>query len=391
MSMLLDRRDERHRKPGLHAFLVGVSNYPFLPEKEYELEKHHYGLMRLSATSLAVFNIAQWLLENKDRLAVPLTTCRLLLSPTITERERINKIRRIDFASATLETFKDYASEWRQDAFLNRDNVMLFYFAGHGAQPEDRDHLMLLQNFGNEKRTIFCDAVDTLNLINGMGPEDGENIAQHQIYFIDACRTRHKDFATAKKTATSVWDTDTYLAPRVAPIFFATRPGRKAHEIPDQETIFSRALIDCLNGNAAVQLPNDTRWCITLNSLQVHLRRQIDELNRQYNAEQDFTIDNGGTDLVVLDLQEPPSAEVGIELRPVEGGRFADIFVRHNGQECVWRIRRPISVPTSKVLPAGRYLVEALVEPPAQPYVNFCNILEATAPRTNWSIRILPG
>src|SRR4051794_30773250 len=147
MTVLLDRREQLGSQPSLHAFLVGVSNYRFLPKKEFQLEQHHLGMLRLNATSLAAFRVADWLVSHQDHLTLPLSTCRLLVSPTEGERRYIKSKTNQKLTGATLTHFNEYVQRWRNDALTNPKNMTLFYFAGHGVQRRSQDHVMLLQDF----------------------------------------------------------------------------------------------------------------------------------------------------------------------------------------------------------------------------------------------------
>ena len=126
---------EHAGKPGLHAFLVGVSHYPSLPDAGDELTPHHQnyalGLSRLTSAASSAFHIYKWLIEYKECLAVPLVTCRLLIAPSQEELESVPEIASFD-SSVDLTSFLTTAASWREDSSSHRDNVTLFYFAGHG-------------------------------------------------------------------------------------------------------------------------------------------------------------------------------------------------------------------------------------------------------------------
>jgi hypothetical protein len=395
VNLLLDRRCELRGKPGFHAFLVGVSQYNCLKANEWEIEPAHLGMMSLKATSLAAFRVAQWLMENRDELTVPLVTCRLLLSPTDAERERISAAASIAYEEATFNRFLEHAWAWRHDASTDRENFTLFYFAGHGVQRYHNDHVMLLQNFGHPDRPLLNDAVDTFELLNGMAtsPQRGR-IAQRQIYFIDACRSRPDAFSAKDRMLhpPQIWVPDAlHEDPRRAPVFFTTGPGQKAHEVTDQGTIFSIALLECLNGVAGIQPTNGQRWCITVGSLEAALRHQIDELQQAYHTDQNFRLDGVGADFAFHKLPGPPPSNVRITVHPPEGGDVVHIRVRDERSKIQWRVPRPVPIPADRQLAAGHYIVETRVRPPTEPFVGGCRIFEARPPRSRWPIRLSPS
>jgi hypothetical protein len=56
--------------PGLHAFLIGVSSYPFAAGGEREVADT-YGIGQLTSPASTVAHIATWLLQNSASLAFP--------------------------------------------------------------------------------------------------------------------------------------------------------------------------------------------------------------------------------------------------------------------------------------------------------------------------------
>ena len=98
---------------------------------------------------------------------MPLTSCRLLLSPS--PPEIASEPALADLAdAATVENLNDAAYAWRADAASDRDNVTLFYFAGHGVQRLHGEHVLLLQDFGKPNTCLLRSAFDSTNLIQGM-------------------------------------------------------------------------------------------------------------------------------------------------------------------------------------------------------------------------------
>lgn len=166
---IVDNRAALQGKPGLHAFIVGVSGYPHLPASENEPSNPQgLGMRRLTSTSLTAQVMYRWLFDRdaKGLLPVPLATCRLLLSPSTTELAIDQTLG--NAPAATVDNFLQAADAWRTDAASDQKNVTLFYFAGHGVQREKGDAVLLLEEFGNGLGPTLLKAVDMHSIVYGM-------------------------------------------------------------------------------------------------------------------------------------------------------------------------------------------------------------------------------
>jgi Caspase domain len=391
MTLFFDRREEFAGRPGLHALIVGVSNYRNLPVYKHLLEPHHLGMLRLNAAARTAYRLAQWLVERGDHLTVPLASCRLLLSSTTAERKREPGLANVK-NRATLKNFKSTAEGWRLDANAREDNVAFFYFSGHGIQRRRQDHVILLEDFGKPCPMLLGYGIATNELLNGMGPAlTRPQVAQRQIYFIDACRISPAglDDVEDPKVA-GLWDEGTLrVDPRALSYIFATGEGLPAFEVPQEYTIFGSALLDCMKGGAAVYHPDKRSWCVTLGSLRDSLRRYMDELNRRHKIRQDFRPVELAEGLILHSQSDSPVVRVDIAVDPPEGGAYTEVSVKRASSELIWRLRPPVPAVASDILPVGLYVVEARIDPPTHPYSNYNDILEARMPRTEWPIPLI--
>src|SRR6185312_3627841 len=80
MNLVIDNRAALRGKPGLHALIVGLSRYENLPEPGKGFGE--LKLVRLTSAALTGFKIFNWLRQCSDQLQIPISTCRLLLSPS---------------------------------------------------------------------------------------------------------------------------------------------------------------------------------------------------------------------------------------------------------------------------------------------------------------------
>src|SRR3712207_4310082 len=114
---------------------------------------------------------------------------------------------------------------------------------------------MLLENFGDPDEGPLTNAVAVDNLFYGMAPPASptKQIAQRQLYFIDACRIAPSEFRAFEwLNVPDVWGVEIAgRDDRCAPIFYAGIPGTKAYALKGNQTLFIQALLACLDGDGA--------------------------------------------------------------------------------------------------------------------------------------------
>src|SRR5947208_1593780 len=85
MPLLLDRTAELSGRSMAHALVIGISKYQHLPCEDAPGPFRE--LTQTSFCARSAMTFAKWLLENRDQIAVPLATCRVLLAPSDRELE----------------------------------------------------------------------------------------------------------------------------------------------------------------------------------------------------------------------------------------------------------------------------------------------------------------
>ena len=61
MTPLFDRREELGNEPGVHALIVGVSDYSNLAGYDDPAREQHWGMKKLGSAALSAYRIHQWL------------------------------------------------------------------------------------------------------------------------------------------------------------------------------------------------------------------------------------------------------------------------------------------------------------------------------------------
>ncbi len=379
MTPGFDNRANLQGQPDLHVLIAGVSTYQNLPKQNDPLTPESFGMRQLSSTALTKYKIYRWLLDHQQNFPVPLATCRLLLSPSPDEVAVEPGLKGLA-EPCTLNNFLVAANDWRTDASSHQENVTFFYFAGHGVQRTKDDSVLLLEDFDGRIGGLLRNAVDTNNIFKGMAKSNTyPNMAQTQLYFIDACR----DFLSAFKNFEPESTTPVFRVQlsgedkRTAPIFYAAAPGTKVIGIKGGQTLFSRALLDCLNGDAGElkEVNGQERWHISVHSLNAALETKIDDWNKTLGAQQDFILGGlvANTPTHFLDLT--PLVEIVLEVVPLDALNCTRIKVLDDQGV---PIPEPVPFP---VLPnlhpyrckwiAGFYTISAEIDPPDQRYINF--------------------
>lgn len=327
-SLVLDRRAKLRGKPGMHLLICGVSSYPYVVGAG---NINKFGIKPLISTAISAYRVYKWLLDHEAQFPLPLATCRLLLSPSPVELESEEAL--VDLGErCTLQKFLSAVTEWQADAATNEDSMSLFYFAGHGVQERSGDTILLLEDFGDGVGGALKNAVAVDDIFDGMAPSSAaKKMARRQIYLIDACRATPRDFRRYASLPTSpVFNVELMQEDaRSAPIYYAAVPGGEAQALRADQSLFSKALIECLS-TTACETNGDGSKIVTIFSLQRALREALVKYNELYMSETsriDFVV--GGQereDFVVLQNCDQPTQVVA-----ADGAKASQVMFKLGG------------------------------------------------------------
>ena len=199
MTLLVDRRKEMGAAPGLHALIVGIGQYLFLPDPGAPASVAQFRLTRVNGPAVSAFRLAAQLqaLPPGAALVRPLKTLRLLLAPTAADRAAEPGLVNWNDPAPDLKTTRQAATDWRQDCQASDNEAALFFFAGHGLRFQG-DDCLVLADFGEGATTdnmSLAQCVKRDRVMEAMsGPAQGEvAIARQQFWFVDACRNNVGD------------------------------------------------------------------------------------------------------------------------------------------------------------------------------------------------------
>ncbi|MFD1611154.1 caspase family protein [Sphingomonas tabacisoli] len=276
-SLILDRRAALAGKPGLHAVLIGVSEYANLPSADDPPGDGLAALRRLRSSAISAYGLFQKLqaLDADGRLVRPLATVRLLHSPAPEELAKEPALAAIGGAPATRSGIAKALDAWRTDVATARDNQAFFYFCGHGIRRSLEESILLAADFLEPGSPKLFNSFRLSNVRNGMVPGASfPEIGREQFYFVDACREKPDALDTLDTTETpKIFDAELGgLDDRRAPIFFATMTGGVAAGLAAQPTFFANALIWAMDNGSFGSRTMDNLgvvWPVTAPSLKV--------------------------------------------------------------------------------------------------------------------------
>ena len=394
MTLVFDNRAAVRNGPGVHALIAGVSAYPHLPGGSGPLARNTFGLQQLGSATLTGYKVSQWLQAHKDDFPVPLATIRLLLSPSAGEIAVEPALAGLA-DPCTFETLEREANAWREDAKTHRDSVTLFYWAGHGIESPLGDSVLLLENFGDGIAGILARHASTGNILSGMAPCDTfPDIARTQLYIIDACRAAPDSLRDLVSPMTAqLWDAALNVVDdRCAPIFYAALPGALAYARIGVQTLFSEALLKCMEGAAAEAVEDENgnaRWQVSVKMLLGALGGQIAEINVKNSSQQDFRLSGSVTDKVILNLPGPPAVPVTLQIDPLDALSCVELQIVDSQGTVLASLAPPVHPhPYLSQLPAGIYTVKAMIEPPNPLFRSYSRSRQIMPPSRDWKVSL---
>ncbi|MBG0792330.1 caspase family protein [Methylocystis sp. H62] len=322
---------------GVHAFIVGISDYNHLPGDNDPARPATFNLRKLTSPATSAYKFYEWVRASDGRLRRPLATCHLLLAPSPSELAATPDMA--NFVGATTNDFVREARQWRRLCGDNVDSQAIFYFCGHGVQVHDQDAVLLLQDFGDPNSALENSCVRFSNIFEGMAPhllqgggEDFRDMAREQIYFVDACREKPEQLAGLRSFqgisafSSVLPDEDT----RDAPVFFSTIPGEQAFGATGQISIFTSALLEALGKacDASIEDENgDPQWPVNARFLHKVLKYL---LARRTNGPPQRIANLQGLvgDPTLHYLPDAPQIETEVSIVPDHGSDATAIEIR---------------------------------------------------------------
>lgn len=367
-----------------NALVIGTSHYEHLPPKQDGPGEDalKFGLVRASTPATGAYRFARWLRDRLRNPGAPLGTIRLLLSPSDDEKQADPELSADSerVLPATRENVRAALLEWKRACKGQPGGVAVFYAGGHGISMSKIDSYVLLEDFAADENVLDY-SVDVGQVHGGMA---GQDMPQSQFYFVDACRIRPEAFNRYKDAGDGLgliveWaGGDT----RAAPIYFSASPDTPALGQPGNGTLFSQALLECLEGPGADDTADDQGdWLITTYSLQQAVERRVDELAATHGETQEV-VGGGQARMAVLHrFEKAPDFPVSVELAPTAAAAVAWASLWDGGRTNRVLEDQPFDQnPKTWTVPAGLYSLDVTVRPDTPPYTSKVGVAVLVVP-----------
>ncbi len=303
-----------------HAFVVGVSHYPFLDGPEATPLGEQLGMANLSSAARSASEVAAWLLGEYRCPEAPLASVRLLLSPVDGEAAHPDVVARMagQTAPATRESVKDEFTAFKAAAAENTANRAIVFLAGHGIQLSSRGAILLLEDFATAaEEDVLFGAMDVMGCHASMRVSGS---ADHQLWFSDACRQR-PELVKRFESLTGAWAPGNLGTGDVAatPVFLSSSTRENAFADPQGLTIFAQALLWALRGAAAVGKDETCdAWHVSSTRLSQLLPSRVKELSQAGGADQSVDLTGKPLEVVVQQFEDAPQVDVEVTVTPAD-------------------------------------------------------------------------
>lgn len=329
--------DEFLNSPQTHVLIIGVSEYMYLKDgKKVKLQEFDFvaDLKQLTSTSASakLFTEEVLNLHQNSSWCVPLGTVDLL-----------------EGEFATRNHIEDRYHEWRERCEANKDNVAVFYFAGHGFYCRGNQYL-LPADFGASANNPWAKAIDFTQTRMAFQ----SCTAKTQLFFIDACRTIPLEALLSSFNVGSI-DVihELHGACDHELTLISTSVGSSAYGRENEPSFFTKALVNGLTGYAAMNVDDD--WVISTSTLStkmnewVKMEMDATQLRQVCHAQISDPIN-------IVKLSEAPKAKLLLLCSPNEALPLAKLRCYNASFQ---EERAPLSDPWSLDLRAGIYNLSA--------------------------------
>ena len=137
-------------QPRLHAFVIGVSDYPHLLNGSKPLANDPLGLGQVTTPHHTALRIVKWLSEEYTCPSKPLGSVEFVFSPSPQVAAAGGLPNPIE--TATLANIDAAFKRWVKRCSAHKENIAFFYFCGHGLAKDEQFLLPGLQGPGRTRR-----------------------------------------------------------------------------------------------------------------------------------------------------------------------------------------------------------------------------------------------
>lgn len=333
-----------------HAIVIGVGDYPHLNGGSGNKTNLHGGLKQLSSPAESARAFTDWLLTEFNNPAKPLATVSLLISDTddTTEYHHPKLAVPVIVEKANIGNVKKAVREWKAYGDKNEDNLVMFFFCGHGVARGLDWLTLLLSDYGESDDIPMEGALDFTAFRRGMA----QCKASEQCYFIDSCR-KTSDIATrTTETGTSIVQDsqnrpDSYADLKYA-VFYSTLGGEAAYGRKNKPSYYTEELIKGLNGTGSNNRNGDGKWRVSTSELNMAIHWGLSLLGEKIKVPMSTLVQ-----FEFHELLHEPVVPVTIYCEPRTDNRLATFSCNQN--EHTVETRGPDETDWLVDIPHGRY------------------------------------
>lgn len=364
-------------EPGTHALVIGVSAYRHFEDGSDPTHAGELlGMGQLSSAARSASEFAAWMLREYAHPDRPLSSLRVLLSPSDGEVLHPD-IAALGPRPATLANVTEELLEFRAACDASTDNVAVVFVAGHGVQLTNTGAIVLLHDCGGPGLPgLLSGAIDMAGVHAAF---DHPGTAQTQFWFVDACRQKPAVARRFETMAGALVLDQPAGAARATPMFLSASTGEQAFARVGGVSLFTEALLEGLRGGIA-QTPDpgiSEQWHVSVLELVRRLRGRVEALAVDEGVEQ--SVDPAGrlNEALLHEYAVPPDVDVTVSLRPEAATHGSVGSLRHGKLGFV--LQDATAWPLQGRFVAGFY--ELAIEPAAgfQRYSDFISVRPPSA------------
>jgi hypothetical protein len=247
--------------PATHAIVIGVGDYPHLLGGEGLTTEFNDGMGQLTSPPESARHFARWLIEDYHNPIAQLATVALLVSDATTDQFENPKTHTQHVVKRAEMSIVDPAvRQWKRRGDVTPDNLLVFFFSGHG-MAQGADSSLLLSDYGANEDNVLSGAIDFSTFHLGMA----RCSAKRQLYFIDACRVGTDTLmeSLGNNGMPIISPAASELRDIESPVFYSTLAGAKAFGRQHKPSSFTEMLLKGLEGGGAHDIHEDWRISTT--------------------------------------------------------------------------------------------------------------------------------
>jgi Caspase domain len=320
MTLVFDKPMPRQ---ATHAIVIGVGAYNHLVNGTGSLYVKNEGMAQLNSPPISARQFAFWLIDKYCNQEKPLASLDLLISDDLSNDFYLpsgHVVQNIERAT-WLNVRTAILNRWFVKGNSDPDNMVIFYFCGHGVSRSMMSSL-LLEDYGSQAVNPLQEAIDFNSFYVGMD----KCAARKQVFILDCCQNtsdalieEYENYAGDKVIPGKSKYSE--LGGRCAPAYFAAIPGQTTYGRIGKMSVYTEALIRSLDGGGSNFIGG--QWQITTNRLQDGIEEIIHFILKNQDDVNMFSTMNGWTKFPLHILNNDPIIPISIHCLPSKANKKA--------------------------------------------------------------------